>query len=333
MIRSMYSGVAGLKSHQLKMDVIGNNIANVNTYGFKAGRATFSDMFSQTLSGATQANAAGTLGGVDPRQVGLGTMNSTIDNIHTAGAFQSTDRTLDVTIIDEGFFPVTDGADVYYTRAGNLYIDSFGYLITAGGQYLMGMMLLDSVEPTDDTTVVEQSVLDKLDADSANVIWGSGKEDNTQIADLVEGGLPIYKQEADEIMFGEESQYGFGRIVVPTYYREISVDEAGVVKGTDEFGNAVEIAVLVTATFMNPGGLTKVGENLYQESSNSGLAAYGLPGVGPNGSLKVGGLEMSNVDLANEFTSMIVTQRGYQSNSRVITVSDTLLEELINLKR
>ncbi|MDR1669695.1 MAG: flagellar hook-basal body complex protein [Oscillospiraceae bacterium] len=345
----MYSGVAGLKGHQLKMDVIGNNIANVNTYGFKAGRATFSDMFSQTLSDATQANGAGTLGGIDPRQVGLGTVNSTIDNIHTAGAFQSTDRTLDTMIVDEGFYTVTNGDDVFYTRAGNLYLDSYGYLITASGEYVMGKMFLSTDDFDDEGPQMGRITLDD---DQTRIAWGEGAE--AQLS--AEPGDPTaFQNYLDDMGIREEGDNGYiynpfaptdeegvsvftqgemaGRMLVPSSYRQISIDESGILKGLDENGLAVDIGVLVTATFMNPGGLTKVGENMYQQSSNSGGADLLFPGVGPNGSLKIGGLEMSNVDLANEFTSMIVTQRGYQSNSRVITVSDTLLEELINLKR
>ncbi|MDR0324719.1 MAG: flagellar hook-basal body complex protein [Oscillospiraceae bacterium] len=335
MIRSMYAGVTGLRNHQLKMDVLSNNISNVNTYGYKTARATFSDMFSQNLSSATAANAAGTLGGINARQVGLGSMSSTIDVVHSVGAFQGTDRTLDLMIMDEGFFTVSDGADLYYTRAGNLYLDSFGYLVVAGGQYIQGIMLIDA-EPFANEDLMEASVIERIGGDE-DIKW----EQMDTYDEMMETyrtestGLPIYgarDPESGEYLdsFIPDS---VGRIVIPTYYRQISIDESGVVKGLNEQGEAVEIAVLMTATFMNTGGLEKLGDNLYRESSNSGTPGYSFPGVGPSGSLKAGGLEMSNVDLAAEFTTMIVTQRGYQANSRIITVSDTLLEELINLKR
>jgi flagellar hook protein FlgE len=331
----MYAGVTGLRNHQLKMDVLSNNISNVNTYGYKTARATFSDMFSQNLSSATAANAAGTLGGINARQVGLGSMSSTIDVVHSVGAFQGTDRTLDLMIMDEGFFTVSDGADLYYTRAGNLYLDSFGYLVVAGGQYIQGIMLIDA-EPFANEDLMEASVIERIGGDE-DIKW----EQMDTYDEMMETyrtestGLPIYgarDPESGEYLdsFIPDS---VGRIVIPTYYRQISIDESGVVKGLNEQGEAVEIAVLMTATFMNTGGLEKLGDNLYRESSNSGTPGYSFPGVGPSGSLKAGGLEMSNVDLAAEFTTMIVTQRGYQANSRIITVSDTLLEELINLKR
>jgi flagellar hook protein FlgE len=328
----MYAGVSGLRNHQLRMDVVSNNISNVNTYGYKAARASFADMFSQRLTDATGANVAGTLGGMNARQVGLGALSSAIDVVHTVGAFQSTDRTLDLTIVDEGFFTVSDGVDTFFTRAGNLYLDSFGYLVTATGQYVMGMMLIGDDDLPEN---MEEDLLEKINSDPF-INWGNGKEENTQISDLVgeqdDPGLPLYvnTENRDELL-GEGGL--FGRIVIPTVYRQISIDESGVVKAIDEEGNAVQVAVLITSTFQNPGGLIKMGDNMYRESANSGSPAISLPGIGPNGALKAGGLEMSNVDLANEFTSMIVTQRGYQANSRVITVSDTMLEELINLKR
>jgi len=341
MIRSMYAGVTGLRNHQLKMDVLSNNISNVNTYGYKAARATFSDMFSQNLSSATAANVAGTLGGINPRQVGLGSMSSSIDVVHSVGAFQGTDRTLDLMIMDEGFFTVSDGTDLWYTRAGNLYIDSFGYLVDAGGRYLMGVMLLDGDDFVEE--LMEDTVLAKIveDADSDANRWGlkwgltNKEESDTFISELVGAGeeisnFPLYLRDEEMVETLDEN---FGRIAIPTFYRQISIDEAGIVKGIDENGDAVRIAVIATATFMNTGGLEKVGDNLYRESSNSGGPAFSFPGIGPSGSVKAGGLEMSNVDLASEFTTMITTQRGYQANSRIITVSDTLLEELINLKR
>ena len=327
MVRSMYSGVAGLRNHQVKMDVIGNNISNVNTYGFKAGRATFAEMFNQTLSPASGPAASGALGGVNPKQVGLGSSTVALDVIHTEGGTQATDRTLDIAIVDEGFFTVTDGENTYYTRAGNMYLDPYGYLVTAGGEYVLGLMLISDSDLPENMT---ESVVDIITSDE-KVIWGNGKDDNTQMFDMVDSGeVPMYVEGAD----GAESRDEiFGRIVIPSTYHSIAINERGVVTAIDENGVAVSVACLITTTFVNPSGLTRVGSNLYAESPNSGLPAIGFPGEGNNGTLQPGALEMSNVDLSKEFTDMIVTQRGFQANSRIITVSDTLLEELINLKR
>jgi flagellar hook protein FlgE len=325
----MYAGVAGLRNHQIRMDVLSNNISNVNTYGYKAARATFADMFSQTLSSGSSVNQAGTVGGINPKQIGLGVMNNSIDVIHTAGAFQGTDRTLDLTIIDEGFFTVKDGDDFFYTRAGNLYLDEFGYLVDAGGRYLLGIMIMTKDEFVEE--LMDAAVHARIGEDEALL---DGKEWDDIMTLFAED--EVYKAvygTREEGELNSEVTENFGRIAIPTYFRNITIDERGIVKGINEEGVLVEVAVLTTATFQNPGGLFKIGDNLYIESSNSGTPAYLLPGLGANGALKPGGLEMSNVDLANEMTSMIVTQRGYQANSRVITVSDTLLEELINLKR
>ena len=335
MMRSMYSGVSGLRNHQLRMDVIGNNIANVNTYGYKASRATFAEMYNQTLKAAAKPTANGNLGGTNPRQVGLGVYNSSIDVIHTMGAAQVTDRNLDICIVDEGFITVRDGESIYYTRSGNLYVDPFGYLVTAEGMYVQGMMLIGSDDLPDTMTDAVREVLEN----DPYINWGDGKEDNEQIPNLLEiedgvaTGVPKYMDgpDAREELYGDGGL--FGRIVIPNVYTDISISDDGTISAIDENGEVVTVGVLVTTTFMNPGGLDRVGSNLYRESNNSGIPGVSLPGTGPSGPFKVGALEMSTVDLSKEFTDMIVTQRGFQANSRIITVSDTLLEELVNLKR
>lgn len=153
MLRSMYTGISGMKGFQTKLDVVSNNIANVNTFGFKKGRYTFSDLMSQTMQGATGPiqNAAGdpTLGGRNPMQVGLGTTTGSIDNIHTQGNRQTTNRPLDLAIEGDGMFATaesvegddalaTDTDDMSFTRAGNFYFDDNGHIVTSGGRYLVG---------------------------------------------------------------------------------------------------------------------------------------------------------------------------------------------------
>ncbi|NLL33878.1 MAG: flagellar hook-basal body complex protein [Clostridiales bacterium] len=138
MVRSLYSGVSGMKVHQTKMDVIGNNIANVNTYGFKSSRASFSDLYYQTLSSAEGSSPAA--GGVNSSQIGYGVQFSGIDKIMERAAFTTTDRNLDVAIAGEGFFQVRDGeGNTYYTRAGILYIDTSGYLVDGNGNFVLGV--------------------------------------------------------------------------------------------------------------------------------------------------------------------------------------------------
>ncbi|MGG3451329.1 flagellar basal body rod protein FlgG [Domibacillus aminovorans] len=261
MLRSMYSGISGMKNFQTKLDVIGNNIANVNTYGFKKGRAVFKDLVSQQIAGANGPTGGGR-GGVNPKQVGLGAQLSAIDTIHTEGSTQTTGRTLDLAISGDGFFQVNDGTNTYYTRAGNFYMDENGDLVNSDGFYLGAV------------------------------------------------GTPFN---------------------VPTTATSLSIGTDGTISyidGTLNTSQRIEIA-----KFPNPEGLRKVGSNLYEVTDNSGVPVVGVPGVDGRGILSSGSLEMSNVDLSEEFTEMIVAQRGFQANTRIITTSDEILQELMNLKR
>lgn len=303
MVRSMFSGVSGLRNHQVKMDVIGNNIANVNTQGFKGSRTTFKEMYNQTLRSPSAPSAS--LGGVNPMQIGLGVTAGSVDVLFGTGGTQTTDRTLDLAIEGEGFFAVTQGDMTYYTRSGNLYLDANGYLITSSGMFLTGITLLE-----------DESAYDpELQPEQAGVIFGNTSET------VNEEGFAIVEEDC-------------GRIMIPMDFTNISIGKDGTVSGINKDGELVDIALLPLACFVNAPGLDRVGDNLYLESKNSGVPVLRRPAQGTGaGNLKSGALEMSNVDLSKEFTEMIVTQRGFQANSRVITVSDTLLEELINLKR
>lgn len=271
MIRSMYSGISGLKNFQTKLDVIGNNIANVNTYGFKKGRTVFKDLYSQTITGASAPGE--NRGGVNPRQVGLGSQLATIDTIHSGGSMQTTGNTLDLAIEGDGFFVVKDGEKTLYTRAGNFYLD-------AGA--------------------------------------GDGATEGT----LVDGdGRFVLDVEGEQI-------------TVPLEATSLSIGQDGAVKYVIEGEGLSGEQTIAVAKFSNPGGLTKIGGNIYQASANSGVASEELtPLEGGRGAIKSGSLEMSNVDLSEEFTEMIVAQRGFQANTRIITTSDEILQELVNLKR
>lgn len=322
MLRSMFSGVAGLRNHQTKMDVLSNNISNVNTYGYKASRVSFQEMYNQTVAASAAPSEAGTTGGINPKQIGLGVTTAAIDVLHTDGATQTTDRALDLMIEGEGFFTVKNGDSTFYTRAGNLYLDPYGYLVTSDGLYVQGAMLIDAMPDSG----IEENVLEIIEGDE-RIIWG---DDSTLEGLSEEGTLPIYAGGEDGIATRDET---FGRVVIPTNYKQISIDKNGVVSALNENDEPVQVAVLCITTFINAGGLNRAGSSLYSESNNSGVPAVSLAGIGTAGEITSGALEMSNVDLSKEFTDMIVTQRGFQANSRIITVSDTLLEELINLKR
>ncbi|WP_027084308.1 flagellar basal body rod protein FlgG [Cohnella panacarvi] len=274
MLRSMYSGVSGMRGFQAKLDVIGNNIANVNTTGFKAGRVMFKDILSQSMSGIT-APVEGTSGGVNAKQVGLGVAIASIDTIHTPGSAMTTNVPTDLRIDGDGFFVVTPTGDgdgpQYLTRAGNFTIDASRQLVNADGMFVLG-------------------------ADGAPIIL-----DETVTA----------------FSIGQD-----GRLT--------TVDETGLATPTD-----IQIGVVKV---VNPGGLEKVGGNLYIVTPNAmpdgefeiSTAANAELGTG---AIISGQLEMSNVDLTSEFTEMIVAQRGFQANSRIITTSDEVLQEVVNLKR
>jgi flagellar hook protein FlgE len=271
MLRSLYSGVSGMRGFQLKLDVIGNNIANVNTVGFKGSRVMFKDILSQTVSGVSSPDA--TRGGVNAKQVGLGVAAAAVDTIHTPGSAMTTNVVTDLRINGDGFFAVGvegQGAAPYLTRAGNFTLDSNRNLVNAEGLHVFGT---DGANITLDDTVTAFSIAQNGDIVAVN-------QDGTS---------------------------------APT-------------------GQKIAI-VKVT----NPAGLEKIGGNLYRMSPNANtdsaitLSEAGDAALG-TGTLISGELEMSNVDLTSEFTEMIIAQRGFQANSRIITTSDEILQEVVNLK-
>jgi len=480
MMRSLFAGVSGLKNHQTRMDVIGNNIANVNTVGYKKSRVTFQDMLSQTLRGASSPQSG--RGGTNPMQVGLGMTLASIDTIQTAGSPQSTGKNTDLSIEGEGFFILAEGAQLYYTRAGNFDFDFNKSLINTSNGMVVTGILADStgvIDPKGDivainlasqmssppnaTSLIEFSK--NLDSRGLPITGTSGPTAHTNgtadtvtvvpsklpltkvtisgtapAPDLVEGAadgfsvnyltgeitiaanaptdnytitfwesnyqLPttiydskgkthlinlLYTKTADnewEIDTEIDGVFladgkgvltfdpGTGRLLNSTVnnatftisdaspldialkftnmteyagdytpvafsqdgyshgdLQTVSVDSSGTISGSFSNGQNRKLAQLAIATFSNPSGLTKVGNNLYQVSYNSGEPDQGMPGISGRGVIKPETLEMSNVDLSQEFVDMIITQRGFQANSRVITTSDQILEELVNLRR
>lgn len=306
MLRSMYAGISGLKNFQTKLDVIGNNISNVNTYGFKKGRTIFSDLYSQTVSGAS--SATGTRGGVNPKQVGLGSQLAAIDTLHTAGSTQFTGNTLDLAIEGDGFFIVGEStptknalSNPSYTRAGNFYLDNKGYLVDSNGMYLFA-----NVPSTIDNGTT-----------GVNVTTPNYTAD-TAFPEASSTATPTFITKP---------------IRIPTNAQSMSVANDGKITFVDSQGILRIAGQLSVAKFSNPGGLEKQGSNYFKSSSNSGEALLGKATQSGIGTIKSGSLEMSNVDLSEEFTEMIVAQRGFQANTRIITTSDEILQELVNLKR
>ncbi|HEX7065298.1 MAG TPA: flagellar hook-basal body complex protein [Bacillales bacterium] len=421
MLRSMYAGISGMKNFQTKLDVIGNNIANVNTYGYKKSRVTFKDLVSQEIAGATSPSFE--RGGTNPQQVGLGATVGSIDTVQTQGSMNTTGRPLDLAISGDGFFIVNEGAQNYYTRAGNFYIDQNGMLVNSEGMRVLGYGVDNNgsiVENQLSILHIGNEIIQQPETDSLTVV---GNLDASQFINTTDGNPTANPtQSLDFKIFdanGIEHQATItfnnpGSSAVPNktdqYYVKsldfsISVAGSGTTQsgnitfgsdgtinnfslGSDPVtftfnGNPVEInkeaidfsaltahdatgtadvvgdvaelsgyqigssgeisAVLSTgdvqllgqialADFNNPGGLEKAGGNLYSMTNNSGVAEIAVPGDGI-GSLLPATLEMSNVDLATAFTEMIVAERGFQANTRIITTSDQILQELVNLKR
>ncbi len=301
MLRSLYSGVSGLKNHQTKMDVIGNNIANVNTVGFKSSRVTFQDIYNQTVRPASAPSAGS--GGVNPQQVGLGVSLGTIEVQHTRTATEYTGNALDLSVEGDGFLVVKDNGVPYYTRAGNLTTDANNNLVNANGLKLQGWM----------SGMV----------DTTGTINGSTTNPVTEAQ--FQAWLLTNPANADTLL---------ADINIPVNYYDVNIGKTGEIIGINKTTSVKEtIGRLVIADFNNQAALSKMGNNLYDQNQNTGAASFGFAGVNGTSYLNPNSLEMSNVDLAKEFTDMITTQRGFQANSRIITTSDQLLEELVNLKR
>lgn len=499
MLRSLYSGISGMKNFQTKLDVIGNNIANVNTYGFKKSRVTFSDLVSQQIAGA--AGATQTTAGTNPQQIGLGSQISSIDTIHSSGATQTTSRTLDLALSGDGFFPVgtltdlsrinidqgnqignnliigaIDGAvDLNYTRAGNLYMDDKGYLVTADGMYVIGeagkktvpstqaiqksqnalnsignfstpygnMMtglediskeaneLLNAYQEYNDaqtnylknespaqgtlynsmvssygalTTILNQftpavtnfsnlanNFRNSITTLNGGVTQFNGSQPfgtivreftttvspivgpftapgqgtavpdttlstmntvisnlNSYMIDLEKIGQSVVNFEglAEDLQkpqFSNKLSGEAGLIQIPLDAQSFSIGSDGTVTFVNAKGELNVAGQVRIATFSNASGLEKVGGNSFRQSANSGLIDKNNNGIqldelsvaGEDGvaSIVAGALEMSNVDLSEEFTEMIVAQRAFQSNTKIITTSDEILQELMGLKR
>ena len=544
MMRSLFSGVSGLRNHQTAMDVVGSNISNVNTVGYKGSQTTFSDVISQTLQGA--AAATGTRGGTNPLQIGLGMGLAAVSTIFTNGSYESTGKQTDLAIQNDGFFILADGANQYYTRAGNFDFDSAGnYIVPGTGMKVMGwqadangainttgavtgmtvpkgtmmpalastelvfknnlsgdempgssavssltvydslgnahdlgqaftkvgentwlakasladstlgltgnvlteisfestgknptvrevtlgtqdivfngglqldstddsvqgkyVTVFDSTSPTPNPYVIQvqftktdtanQWKVDFKDAGSSSsaallsgtVTWngtdtynfalptnyftvGSGTSarqiDITDVAvtgtaaaqgafscstaatytqgstvsPVVSFTAPGAAQSSIELDVSALTQYG-GASTVQAATQDgyaagsldsTTIDTSGIIVGKFSNGRTQNLGQVALATFNNPGGLTRVGDTLFSTSNNSGNPSVGTSGTGGRGTLTPGSLEMSNIDLAEQFSKMIITQRGFQANSKIITTSDTMLEELVNLKR
>jgi flagellar hook protein FlgE len=395
MLRSLFSGISGLRAHQQMMDVTGNNIANVNTTGYKSSQVVFQDTLSQMVNaaGAPQNQA----GGTNPAQVGLGVRMASLSANFSQGATQTTGKSSDMMIQGDGFFIVKSGGEALYTRAGSFTFDANGSLTTPSGQIVQGWTAQDgvvntagtpdnlklpigvSLAPTPTTSFTftgnfsnESAIgttkdipIKVYDAKgtptmvpvhfekTADDTWTMSLPDGSQQAVTFTGGKAVGALDgsgkdtgkltlgAYEVDVHDLTQYsgetearvsnsnGSGAGILSSY----TVSNTGQIVGVFSNGLKQTLGQLALANFNNVNGLEKIGDSMFRTTVNSGLAQVGPAGSAGVGLITSGALEMSNVDLAQEFTNLVIAQRGFQANSRVITTSDEILQELVNLKR
>ena len=338
MLRSLYSGISGMKVNQTKLDVIGNNLANVSTTAFKGSRVNFSTTISQTLGSASAASDS--LGGVNGKQVGLGAQIASIDKIMSQGSMQSTSRSLDVAVDGSGYFMVATGPaltgnandsitianngignmpannSVAYTRDGSFVLDNEGNLLTSKGYRVLGF----AMETTDPVT---NKTGDNID-DDGNVLYVESNNDTKAIDDkLVSLKIP------DKVIKNG------AKVAVKSF--NISAD--GLITGVLETGEITALGQIAMSSFKNEVGLTEIGNNMYEPSGSSGAAIISSGKNSANrtssgyGDILQGYLEMSGVDMAEQFTDMIVATKAFQAAGKTITTGDEILSEIINLKR
>ncbi|MGH4050385.1 MAG: flagellar hook-basal body complex protein [Clostridium sp.] len=338
MLRSFYSGVSGLKVNQVKLDVIGNNIANVGTTAFKSSRVRFKDMVSQSVN---ESGAPGTSqGGVNPKQVGLGVQVSGIDTMVGQGAMQPTSRTLDVAIDGEGYLMVAkgkvpdtnadgitlgtdnvvddpNGVELFYTRDGALTLDKSGNLLNSDGLRILGYAVKEGA-----------NISLAYSGGAATPKFVDANKALTTETTLIPLVIP------EKI---EDPNDATKTLRVISY----SIEKDGQIKAVLEDGKVSVLGQIATSSFKNAAGLSKVGGNLFKNTSNSGEAVV-RSGIGTDpdednsdayGDVLSQMLEMSNVDLAEQFTDMIIAQRAFQASGKSITTGDEILQELIGLKR
>ena len=424
LLASFYSGLSGLNANATALNVVGNNLANVNTSGFKRSQANFAQVMSNTIRGASGAG--------NPIQTGLGVKNTEIVSRHDQGSIQSTGIKTHLAIQGEGFFQLSRNGGNAYTRSGNFGFDQQGQLVSASGGVVQGFVgtnpdgtvdtsggladiqidlgqtgapratdqvrfisNLASDAAVGDTYTTSMEVFDSkgvphqitltftkhadpdrwdyefdmpdgtpnltvgLQPDGFVRFDGNGKLselDGTPLATAAERTIQFQNlpNGADDITFtwdlfdqdvtppvgfvtnygqlfntGTLAQNGYGSGVL----QDIDVDQEGTIIGFFDNGLTLELARVGVATFNNNTGLKQVDGGMYTSTAASGPASIDGEGTGGRGSIISSSLESSNVDIAEEFTGLIIHQRGYQSNSRIITTADQLLQEALNLKR
>ncbi len=425
MLQAMLAGVASIKAQQTRMNIIGNNLANVNTTAFKGGRVTFQDMIAQTIRGASRPN--GSSGGTNPIQYGLGVLVAGTDVNNEQGSLSATNRPSDLAIQGNGFFLVSNSSRIAYTRDGAFDLDANGVLVQRStGERMVGWQAdangnidtsgpvnnnsyisiplgsLDAVQATTRASVKGNLNADALATDTWDVITtvydslGGSHDIRIQFKNRATppGGTPptgatsSWEWEAFEgttsiggsATTGNAMLYfdGAGKLMNPTAVAAITLPSSGgatptsialdfskvsqlkadsnvtpydqngyppgslqgysiggdgIVTGLFTNGLTRDLGQVAMAVFSNPGGLERMGNNLWRQTDNSGIPVNGAPKSGGRGSINAGFLEQSNVDISNEFTDLIITQRGFQANTKVVSTVDEMLQDLINMKR
>jgi flagellar hook protein FlgE len=286
MMRSMFSGVSGMRANQMLMDVVGDNIANVNTAGYKASRVVFQDTLSQLLTTGSAGNGA-TTGSTNPSQIGLGVHVTAVDTVQTQGAIQNTGRATDVAIQGPGSFQMLAGTETVYTRAGSFSLDTGNHLVDPTGALLQGW-------PADATGAIP----------------------STAAADVTTLTVPATDPNDPTALL-----------------RSFAIAGDGKINAVFSNGSALCVGQIAIATWNNPAGLVARGDGHFTAGPASGPPLLQTAGSGGSGPLAAGALEMSNVDLALEFTNMMIAQRAFQANSKIISSADDMLQDLVNLKR
>lgn len=409
-MRSMFAGVSGLRAHQTMTDIVANNIANVNTVGFKASRIQFADTLSQLLQGSSGSGEA--TAGTNPQQVGLGVTIASTNRVFSQGASRLTGKPTDVAIQGEGFFVVDLGTSTMYTRAGSFSFDDKGNLTDPQGGVIQGWVADASgsinlndpigpvqvpvnatVPPVITTEMVIRGNLNEtlavggIQGTAIDIVDGLGESHRMDISFTKTGpntwdmtladGVPtvlgtsaltfdpatglLISPTAPSFTYTPPGGIAFTFIVdlgtpattdALTQFagspsaqaisqdgleignlRSFALGNDGTLTGVFSNGQTSTLARLAIATFSNPAGLLGAGNSRFRGTNASGAALIGTPGAAGRGTLAAGTLEMSNVDLAEEFTALIIAQRGFQANSRIISVVDEMIGELVNLKR
>jgi flagellar hook protein FlgE len=426
MVQALLAGVASIRAQQTRMNVIGNNLANVNTTAFKGSRVAFQDMLFQTIRGANTPGRG--LGGTNPLQFGLGVMVASTDINTEQGSFNATNRPGDLAIQGNGFFMLSNGQQISYSRDGGFDLDANGDLVhRATGQKVAGWSAnglgeIDTSQPVDATTAINVPVgqlatvqvtskitmagnlkstagptdswtttvrvFDSLGAPHDVSITFKNRSDVTAGGGVPDGATSGWEWEAKvgDTVIGNSSSAGnerlffndsgrilngnvFGKITVPGSatsgpfdvdiafgemgqlaietqvqvrhqngfppgsLQGFSIGSDGVVTGIFTNGLTRSLGQIAIANFPNPAGLERSGSNLWRPTNNSGLAVVGEPRTGGRGAINAGFLEQSNVDIGAEFTDLIVTQRGFQANTRIVSTVDEMMQELLNMKR